>query len=204
MAHIRRLRGEIASIFTNRTRNSYKCGNKDCPSNKEPDNIGISSTSVVSGISGTSCKEEKISTVLVAAKKSLTRRKSCPAGPSHANIVTSRQTWTKVGNILFWCSTILTHIYRVRYLATTPTTQQHISLDTTFPPSHHHTDSCAGDTVTCQGGGRRSLGRGGLGRPSSTLSLLMMIMRSIMKWQDIYGDTTWRGGGKLRVSDILG
>merc|ERR1712150_198617 len=91
MAHIRRLGGEIASIFTNRTRNSYKCGNKDCPSNKEPDNVDISS---ISGISSTSCKEE-ISTVLVAAKKSLSRRKSCPAGPSQGNIGTSRQTWTK-------------------------------------------------------------------------------------------------------------
>ena len=109
LAHIRRLRGEIASIFTNRTRNSYKCRNRDCPSNKEQYKIGVSGISVVSdsseisGISNTSCKEEKISTSLVAAKKSLTRRKSCPAGPSQGNIVTSRQTWTKVGNILFWC-----------------------------------------------------------------------------------------------------
>ena len=103
LAHIRRLRGEIASIFTNRTRNSYKCSNKDCPSNKEPEKHDVSDISVVSGTSGTACKEEKISTSLVAAKKSLTRRKSCPAGPSQGNIVTSRQTWTKVGNILFWC-----------------------------------------------------------------------------------------------------
>jgi len=95
LAHIRRLRGEIASIFTNRTRNSYKCRNRDCPSNKEPDKLGVSNISVVSGTSGNSCKEEKISTSLVAAKKSLTRRKSCPAGPSQGNIVTSRQTWTK-------------------------------------------------------------------------------------------------------------
>ena len=105
LAHIRRLRGEIASIFTNRTRNSYKCRNKDCPSNanKEPEKIGVSDISVVSGTSGNSCKEAKISTSLVAAKKSLTRRKSCPAGPSQGNIVTNRQTWTKVGNILIWC-----------------------------------------------------------------------------------------------------
>jgi len=106
LAHIRRLRGEIASIFTNRTRNSYKCRNKDCPSNKEPEKIVVSGISVVSDKSGTSdisSTEEKISTSLVAAKKSLTRRKSCPAGPSQGNIVTSRQTWTKVGNILFGC-----------------------------------------------------------------------------------------------------
>ena len=106
LAHIRRLRGEIASIFTNRTRNSYKCRNRDCPSNKEPEKIGvsdISGISVVSGISDILSTEKKISTSLVAAKKSLTRRKSCPAGPSQGNIVTSRQTWTKVGNILFWC-----------------------------------------------------------------------------------------------------
>ena len=103
LAHIRRLRGEIASIFTNRTRNSYKCRNRDCPSNKEPDKIGVSDISEISGISNTSSTEKKISTSLVAAKKSLTRRKSCPAGPSQGNIVTSRQTWTKVGNILFWC-----------------------------------------------------------------------------------------------------
>jgi len=98
LAHIRRLRGEIASIFTNRTRNSYKCSNKDCPSNKEPEKIVVSGISVVSDIPGTSdisSTEEKISTSLVAAKKSLTRRKSCPAGPSQGNIVTSRQTWTK-------------------------------------------------------------------------------------------------------------
>jgi len=98
LAHIRRLRGEIASIFTNRTRNSYKCRNRECPSNKEPDKIGVSDISIVSdipGISDISCEKEKVSTSLVAAKKSLTRRKSCPAGPSQGNIVTSRQTWTK-------------------------------------------------------------------------------------------------------------
>ena len=85
LAHIRR----IASIFTMRN----KCRNKDCPSNKHgiPDIPAISS------------QEEKVSTGLVAAKKSLTRRKSCPAGPSQYNVLTSRHAWTKVGNIVLWC-----------------------------------------------------------------------------------------------------
>jgi len=77
LAHIRR----IASIFTMRN----KCRNKDCPSNK----LGIPDIPAISS------QEEKVSTGLVAAKKSLTRRKSCPAGPSQYNVLTSRHAWTK-------------------------------------------------------------------------------------------------------------